>query len=540
MRASLRRCFLCTILEVVKTTIQLLNMDFYYKEYFNPVFEDVNLNLDASWKLGLIGRNGRGKTTLLNLINGTLEPTKGRVYMPMKTEYFPYVHNTEGTALKVIRNCIAPFDQWEDEMTRLEKTLTDDNLMIYGEIQEAYHQADGYIIDELIEKEMNLMGLRLDLLKLPYESLSGGEKTKVQIIALFLKKDRFLLLDEPTNHLDIEGRKSLANYLNQKQGFIVVSHDRLFVDSIVDHILSINKNNIYIEKGGYTSWQVNKDRQDDYEKKQADRLRREITALEEAMKRSRKWSIDKESEKIGCGGDKGYIGAQAAKLMKRAISFEKRMKNNIEAKKKLLLNYELSRDIIVKQEDSDVSTYAAMKNVTLGYEEHILMEEFNLTIEKGDRIWIKGENGSGKTTLLKSLLGEIKPTVGEVTVDPSIRTVYSSQNPRWTSGFLLDRLAEEGIERHWFQMVMNYFDIDDSFYDRPIEAFSEGEKKKVDLARSLMGSEHLLIWDEPLNYVDVTIRTAIEKAILKYQPTMIFVEHDAYFGEKIATKIIEL
>nr|WP_240841915.1 ABC-F family ATP-binding cassette domain-containing protein [Acidaminobacter sp. JC074] len=515
-------------------------MDFFYGEYFNPIFESVNLNLDLTWKLGLIGRNGRGKTTLLNLIHGSLEPTRGKVVVPIQTEMFPYAHDATGTCLDVIRRCIAPFDEWEKLMHELEDHMTEASMETYGDILEAYMEADGFIINELIEKEMNLMGLRLDLLELPFEDLSGGEKTKVQIIALFLKKNRFLLLDEPTNHLDLEGRQTLSNYLNHKSGFIVVSHDRLFVDAIVDHILSINKNNIYIEKGGYTSWQVNKDRQDYYEYKTSEKLKREIKNLEEATKRTRTWSDNKEAEKIGSGGDKGYIGARAKGMMKRALAFEKRMNQNLEEKKTLLKNMETPRDIILKQGEIDIETLVEVKNVSLSYGNHRVIENLSFRINKGDRIWVRGINGSGKTTLIKALLGDLKPESGSVQVHEGVKLVYSSQIPRWQSGYLLDHMKDEGILRHWFQMVLNYLDIDDSYYDRPIESFSEGEKKKIDIARSLMGNDHVLVWDEPLNYVDITIRTQIEKAILKYQPTMIFVEHDVYFGQHIATDTIDL
>lgn len=512
-------------------------MDFYYDEYFNPVFEHVNLNLDVNWKLGLIGRNGRGKSTLLNLIHGRLEPTKGKVNVPLKTEFFPYVYDDDGTTLRVIRNCIAPFDQWEEALHAYEDEMSHTGKVIdaYGELLEKYTDNDGFIINELIEKEINLMGLRPDILYDEFKTLSGGEKTKIQIIAMFVKRNRFMLLDEPTNHLDLEGRLSLANYLKQKSGFIVVSHDRHFVDMIVDHILSINKNNIYIEKGSYTSWQYNKDLKDQYEYKTNEKLKREIKNLEEASKRSRKWSADKEREKIGSDGDKGYIGAKSARLMKRAIVFEKRINKSLEEKKDLLKNVEQTRDIILKQDETEQDVFLEVRDLQVGYGDRTIIKDLSFVLQKGERLWLKGENGSGKTTLIKALMGELKVQSGQIRFSDGITFVYSSQIPRWRSGYLLDRMSEEGIERHWFQMVLNYFDIDETFYQRPIEAFSEGERKKIDIARSLMGKEHILIWDEPLNYVDITIRQQIEKAIERYKPTMIFVEHDAYFGEHIAT-----
>lgn len=524
-------------------TIQFNDVDFYYDEYFNPIFEHVNLNLDIHWKLGLIGRNGRGKTTMLNLIHQKLSPTKGQITVPIKTELFPYVYDPKGTTMTVVKNCIAPFDKWARLMDDYTNEMTQGNqkhLHDYGELLEQFTDAEGFIIEELIEKEFNLMDLDSELLKQDYETLSGGEQTKVQIIALFLKKNRFLLLDEPTSHLDLEGRMSLANYLNHKSGFIVVSHDRHFVDLVVDHILSINKNNIYIEKGCYSTWQVNKDRQDYYEYKTNEKLKREIKNLEEATKRSRKWSADKEDEKKGSKGDKGFIGVRSARMMKRAVSFERRIKKDLDEKKDLLKNKEVSREIIVKQDVIESDRYLEVMNLSLAYDDHVVIDDLSFVLQKGQRLWVKGENGSGKTTLIKSLIGQLEPFKGSIHYGEGVTFVYSSQMPRWKDGYLLDHMKAEGVERHWFQMVLNYFDIDDSYYTRPIESFSEGEKKKIDIARSLMGREHILIWDEPLNYVDVTIRMAIEKAIMNYLPTMIFIEHDTYFGESISTHTLHL
>jgi len=523
------------------SAIQISNLEFYYDEYYHNVFENVNLNLDTSWKLGLIGRNGRGKSTLLKLLHGMLKPTKGNVHVPVETEFFPYeVKDESGSVLKVVRGCIAEFDLWEEQMRAYEKDLDESNMQDYGDVLDLYIANDGYIIDQLIAREFSLMELDEQLLEREYETLSGGEKTKIQIIALFLRKNHFLLIDEPTNHLDMEGIDVLANYFDHKNGFIVVSHDRKFVDRVSDHILSINKSNIYIEKGTYSSWQNNKDLRDEYERNKSKKLKREINHLEKAAAQRRTWSFEKEAEKIGCRGDKGAIGAKAAKVMKRALAIEHRMNKNIEDKKNLLKNIEVVSNIIVKQDDLEEEKYLEIKNLGLSYGTNKIIENLSAEIRKGDRIWISGENGAGKTTLLKAICGELAPSEGKIEYGTDIRIGKATQTPRWQDGFLLDRLKEEGVERHMFQMCMEYFDIGEEYFTRPIELFSEGEKKKIDIARSLMARNHILIWDEPLNYIDITTRTQIERAILEYQPTMIFVEHDQYFAERICTGKIAL
>lgn len=527
------------------STIQINKMDFYYNEYYLPVFEDVNLNLDTDWKLGLIGRNGRGKTTLLKLLDGMLSPTSGNIKMSIKTEMFPYeIKNSEGTTLKVIRSLIAPFDKWEGALRLLEekmKTESNDTILLeYGNLLDEYTFAGGFVINSFIERELRLMCLDKSILNQEFNTLSGGEQTKIQIIALFLRKNRFLLIDEPTNHLDLEGRKTLSDYMKKKSGFIVVSHDRKFIDSVSDHILSINKNNIYIEKGTYSSWMRNKDLRDEFELKTSEKLKREIRDLELASKRSRVWSNDKEKQKIGCRGDKGHIGRVAAKIMKRALATERRINDNLLEKKNLLKNVEITRDIVVKQDEFESDVYLSVSNIAFGYGDKDIVKNLSFRVSKGDRIWIKGANGTGKTTLLKVLLNEHSISSGKIDFDDEIIIAKSSQSPIWQSGFLTDRIEDEGIDKHLFQTVLSYFDIDEAFYTRPIEVFSEGEKKKVDLARSLVLKNHILIWDEPLNYIDITVRVQVEKAIYRYEPTIIFVEHDSYFGETVSTRVINL
>ena len=179
---------------------------------------------------------------------------------------------------------------------------------------ELYQQHDGYIIDELIQKELGKLKVDLDILTRPFNTLSFGERTKIMLAALFLKKNNFLLIDEPTNHLDMEGREILADYLQSKKGFILVSHDRAFLDKCIDHVLSINRTNIEVEKGNYSSWYHNKRLRDNYEIEKNKQLIKEISSLSEAARRAGSWSDKIEASKTGNHVfDRGYVDIKLLK-----------------------------------------------------------------------------------------------------------------------------------------------------------------------------------------------------------------------------------
>lgn len=203
-------------------------------------------------------------------------------------------------------------------------------------------------------RELTLLKVSEDVLYRPFESLSNGEQTKVLLAALFLKENSFLLIDEPTNHLDKEARKLVSDYLNTKSGYILVSHDRSFLDNCVDHILSINKTNIEIQKGNFSDWWENKQRQDHYELAENEKLRKDIKRLSDAAKRTSNWSHEVEKTKNGTRNsgskvDKGYIGHKAAKMMKRSKSIEQRQESAIEERSKLLKNIESAEDLKITQ-----------------------------------------------------------------------------------------------------------------------------------------------------------------------------------------------
>lgn len=521
------------------TNIVISKMSFDYPGHYQPVFEQVDLALSTGWRLGLVGRNGRGKTTLLKLIGGVLEPTSGAVHVPVPTLMFPYaVDRTYRTAREVIKNSLGELALLEQEM---EACLEDGSLPAlerYSALMADYLERDGYAADSRIERELQLMDLPLALLDRDFSALSGGEQTKILILCLFLKQEAFVLLDEPTNHLDLPGKRSLAAYLAGKTGFIVVSHDREFLDNTVDHILSIVKTDILLEKGNFTSWDANRKREDAYELSVHENLSREVGVLEKSARDSRRYSYATEARKKGAP-DSGFVGAQAARLMQRAKNTERRRQRMLDEKKALLKNHEKIPDLKITQAEAAGAVIVA-EHLSFSYDNQPLLRDISLTLCPGDRLWVRGGNGAGKSTLLRLLNGSLLPSEGTVRRFPGMLLSESGQNPLWEQGMLTDWLREAPVDRDVFRTTLAYFELGQTCFEKPLTCFSQGELKKIDIARALAQENHLLILDEPLNYMDIHFRSQLEKSLLKYQPTLIFVEHDGAFGEAVATAVLEL
>jgi len=328
--------------------------------------------------------------------------------------YFPRRPENPGEdTLAVLKGSIAPFSAWEKEMETLLKRGSEESIARYGEILTAYERMDGYRIDKRLERELSRMGLDPAILERKFASLSGGEQTRALICALFLKEGAFLLIDEPTNHLDMEGREALGEYLGGKTGFAIASHDRHFLDLCVDHVLSIENGRITVQKGNYSQWKENGERRELFERRQQERLIREIAELKRAARKRRDWGRKKEKEKIG-GGDKGFIGHRAAKLMRQALAIERRIEEKIEVKKGLLKNVEKERRLRMPARARLPETLLTVSDVTIVLAGRLVVDRFSLSLSRGERVALLGPNGSGKTTLLRAIAGEIVPARGEI------------------------------------------------------------------------------------------------------------------------------
>lgn len=483
--------------------IKVENLTFAYPSGYDNVFENVSFQIDTDWKLGFVGRNGRGKTTFLNLLQGKFEYS-GKIISSVRFDYFPYfVRDKNNLTEDVIKEVCPTAEEWQ------------------------------------FMRELSYLDVNCDCLYRPFNTLSNGEQTKVLLAALFLNEGRFLLIDEPTNHLDTQARQLLSAYLRKKKSFILVSHDRCFLDGCVDHILSLNRANIEVQSGNFTTFMTNFERQQDFERRQNNRLQADIERLRKTAKRTADWADIVEASKIGAG-DKGYVGHKSAKMMKRAKVAEARQQKEIEQKSGLLKNVENESSLKISPLTYRSERLASFRSVIPFYDGKGVCPPVTFEIKRGERIAVEGRNGSGKSSLLKLLCGQPIEYSGDLNVWSNLIISYVPQDTSRLQGTLADFAVMHGVDQSLFKAVLHKMGFDKQQFEKDTADFSDGQKKKNLIAKSLCEQAHLYVWDEPLNFIDIYSRIQIENLLNEFQPAMVFVEHDKAFQQKIATKIIKL
>ena len=490
--------------------IQVKNLTFSYDGSYENIFENVSFQLDTNWRLGFVGRNGRGKTTFLKLLQGDY-PYRGTISASVQFSYFPFaIPDNSVTALEAVEQMNPDYEYWR------------------------------------VAREMGQLQLDEEVLYRPYGTLSNGEQTKLQLAVLFSKENNFLLIDEPTNHLDVLGRHLVSRYLAGKRGFILVSHDRAFLDACVDHILSINKADIQVCRGNFSVWMENKQRQDAFEQAENEKLKREISRLEQTAREKARWSDTAEGRKIGIDrlkvdnvkGYRPYQGAKAAKTMARAKTIEKRQAAAITEKQGLLKNFERSDSLKIFQTPFHTQRLAELKQVAVRYGDTLSGVPVSFTIQQGDRLNLRGPNGCGKSSLLKLICGENLEFTGSLWRGNELKISYVSQDTSGLQGSFDDFVRESGVEAHLLMAMLNKLDVTRSQLEKDLSALSAGQKKKLLLAKSICEPAHLHVWDEPLIYIDVISRMQLEELLLAFQPTLLLVEHDEMFCRKVATAAV--
>ena len=438
--------------------IQVRNLTFAYDGSYENVFENVSFQIDTNWRLGFTGRNGRGKTTFLNLLLGKYA-YQGSISASVAFSYFPYgVTNRNLPAIDVVEQMNPDYEYWK------------------------------------IAREMNALQLEEEILYRPYGTLSNGEQTKLQLAVLFSKENNFLLIDEPTNHLDIRGRELVSRYLNRKKGFILVSHDRAFLDGCVDHILSINKTNIEVCRGNFSTWWENKCRQDAFEQAENEKLKKEISRLEETARQKANWSDRVEATKIGQHiFDRGYVGHKAEKMMARSKAIEQRQLSAIEEKSKLLKNVERSDVLKIFQTPFHTKRLVQLQAVAVSYDGKTVCSGVNFAVEQGDRVVLQGANGCGKSSLIKLICGEEIPYTGTLRIGSGLRISRVEQDTGGLHGSISEFARKSGIEESLFLAMLAKLDVPKIQMEKDMSNLSAGQKKKVLIAKSICETAHLHI-----------------------------------------------
>jgi len=485
--------------------IRISDLTFHYDGSYDDVFEHASVSFDTDWKLGFVGRNGRGKTTLLRLLMGEHPYTGSIDAGGVSFDYFPFAVPDDSLTAEAVFLAASGAPLWR------------------------------------FRREMNLLEVDEDAFERPFSTLSPGERAKVLLAALFNRAGSFPLIDEPTNHLDMDARAAVSRYLAAQRGFLLVSHDRAFLDGCVDHILSINRASIEVQKGDFSSWEENRRRQDAFETAENERLTREIGDLRQAARRASDWADRVERTKIGSGAaDRGYIGHQSAKMMQRAKSVERRRERAAEEREGLLRNVERADALKIHPLTHPARMLAEARELSICYGARVVCGPLEFSIARGERVALLGKNGAGKSSVLKLFAGESVPHAGTLRLASGLIVSYVPQDSSFLRGSVFDYASSRGLDETLFLTILRKLDFPRVQFEKDMTGFSAGQKKKVLLAGSLSEQAHLYVWDEPLNYIDVLSRMQIRDLLLACGASMLFVEHDRAFVDEIASRVIRL
>ncbi|MDA1558195.1 ABC-F type ribosomal protection protein [Bacillus cereus] len=500
----------------------------------NTIFENISLEIKNGERVGLVGRNGSGKTTIFGLLTGRESLDAGAIHMKKGTRIGHVAQipkfDEAMTVYDVLSSAFKVEKELEKEMHALEKNMAVEQeqsaleklMERYGVIQEKFAFLGGYEIEANIMKVAN--GLQVtDLFSRVFTELSGGEQTKVSLAYMLLQKPDLLLLDEPTNHLDLFAVEWLEQFLKEYTGTVmVISHDRYFLDEVVTKIFDLEDGEIHVYHTNYSQFVEEKEEKLLQEFQAYQEQQKKIKKMKEAIKRLREWANQANPPNEGLH--------KRARNMERALERIEKLKRPILERKQMGLQFEgqerSGKDVVV------------MKEVSKGFAGRPLFEQANLHVRFQERAAIVGRNGTGKTTLLKLLLEEINPDVGEIRIGSSVKIGYLSQH---TYGNVKSNVLEafreyvavtEGEARHILAKFLFYGPA----VFKKVTQLSGGEKMRLRLAQLMYQDINFLILDEPTNHLDIESREVLEEALEQYNGTILAVSHDRYFLNKLFEK----
>ena len=498
-------------------------------EVGSKILDGLTFQVDSGERVGLLGPNGCGKTTLLRILTGVMDYDEGevviapgkRVGLISQIPVYPAGYTVED----VLDDAFADLHAMEREMTQLAETMgrgEDEAAMArYDKLTAAFQAGGGYEMDTNKNKVCNGLSISTQMRQRPFDKLSGGEKTRVNLGRLLLEDTDILLLDEPTNHLDLHAVEWLEEYVRRFKGTVgAISHDRYFLDRTNTRVVELCDGKAEFYAGNYTFYAIEKERRYQEKLRQYEKEQAKIQQLEKAAEQLRTWA---------------YSGMD--KTFKRAQSMEKRIE-----RMRVTDRPKKARKMEVRFGEREFrgDEVLTIKHLKKSFGSRTLFDDVNLEMAGGERIALLGDNGTGKSTLIKILMGEESPDEGKLRLGPTVKIGYLPQIIHFdhperslvdTMIYDLDCTAQTARNR----LAAFQFKGEDVF--KPVSALSGGEQSRLRLCMLMDAKINLLILDEPTNHLDIQSREWIEEAVEEYEGNLLFVSHDRYFIDRFATRI---
>ena len=498
-------------------------------EVGKKILDGLTFQVDSGERVGLLGKNGCGKTTLLRILTGQLDWDEGEVVLPpdkrvgliSQMPVYPAGYTVED----VLDTAFRPLREMEEEMeqlaARMERGEDPALLRRYDQLTAAFEAGGGYDTDTRKNKVCSGLQIGPGMREQLFDRLSGGEKTRVNLGRLILEDTDILLLDEPTNHLDLKATEWLEEYLDKFKGTVLaVSHDRWFLDRVVDRVIEIQEGKAEFYSGNYSFYVVEKERRYQEKLKQYEKEQAKIQQLEKAAEQLRIWAYS--------GNDK---------IFKRAQSMEKRIERMRTTDRP---TRERKMEVRFGEREFRGDEVLTIKGLSKSFGQRALFSGVDLEVVGGERIALLGDNGTGKSTLIKILMGEEGPDEGKIRMGPTVKIGYLPQIIHFdhperslldTMLYELDCTAQTARNR----LASFKFRGEDVF--KPVSALSGGEQSRLRLCMLMDEKINLLILDEPTNHLDIQSREWIEEAVEEYEGNLLFVSHDRYFIDRFATRV---
>ena len=477
--------------------------------------------------VAILGRNGCGKTTLFKILTGEMDYDDGEVFVnPNKRlglisqiPVFPMGYTVEDVLRSAFRTVLAAKQKMEALEAAMASGVTDEQLRQYDELTNRFTAGGGYEMDVEVDKVCNGLGISADQRQQPFDSLSGGEKTRVNLARLLLEKTDILLLDEPTNHLDLRSVEWLEGYINAFKGTVLaISHDRYFLDRVADRCIEIVDGHGEFYSGNYSFYIEEKQARFNLQLKQYEQEQAKLKQLGYTVERMKGWGINNRT------------------LYRRAMSIQHRMER---IKKTEKPKTEKTMKASFGEKDFSGDVVFKMKNVSKAFGERTLFSDVELNVEGGERIALLGDNGTGKSTFIKCLLGD-EDCQGKIQFGPTVKWGYLPQiihfaHPERTlyDTMLYEKNCTPQVARDRLGQFL--FQGEDVF--KTVGNLSGGEQSRLRLCMLMDEKINLLILDEPTNHLDIASREWVEAAIEEFEGVLLFVSHDRYFIEKFAERI---